>query len=232
MRDNVSFSLVKFFIIFRHWARMFRPPHFFSAWLSKFDSPPPLEHFENKKFFKKKSSLRFRTWKETSSALCEKHSRRGCQPQSTSSQGSFGGKYFIENVFFCLFFGPWLKHSRFLSDKIQSGYQYAFYVSIKEFGREQKGKLIENFSNLEENSAPVLSKHQFTCSWEQFERKIFLETISIFKNLRLLSGKKFGFCQKWFGLVVEFSFYVSIAKIWDKDLGWTFFQTLIRKSSV
>ena len=139
MRDNVSFSLVKFFIIFRHWARMFRSPHFFSAWLSKFHSPPPLEHFEHKNYLKKKSSLRFRTWKETFSALCEKHSRRGCQPQSTSSQGSFGGKYFIENVFFSvILFGPWLKHSRFLSEKFQPGYQYAFYVSKKRVWKRTK----------------------------------------------------------------------------------------------
>ena len=103
MRDNVSFSLVKFFIIFRHWARMFRSPHFFSAWLSKFHSPPPLEHFEHKNYLKKKSSLRFRTWKETFSALCEKHSRRGCQPQSTSSQGSFGENTLLK-MFFSVFF--------------------------------------------------------------------------------------------------------------------------------
>ena len=38
---------------------MFRPPHFFSAWLSKFHSPPPLEHFEHKKFLKKKDFLSF-----------------------------------------------------------------------------------------------------------------------------------------------------------------------------
>ena len=104
MRDNVSFSLVNFFIIFRHWAGMFRPPHFFSAWLSKFHSPPPVEHFEYKKFLKKKSSFRFRLWKETFSALCEKHSRRGCQPQSTSSQGSFGRKILYWKRFFLSFF--------------------------------------------------------------------------------------------------------------------------------
>ena len=38
-----------------------------------------------KNFWKKKSSFRFRTWKETFSALCKRHSRRGCQPNSTSS---------------------------------------------------------------------------------------------------------------------------------------------------
>ena len=106
MRDNVSFSIVNFFIIFRHWAGMFRPPHFFFAWLSKFHSPPPLEHFEQKNFLKKKEfpsisdmggnvfSIVWKTFQARLPATIYKFTKK------------FRGKILYWNCFFLTFFWP------------------------------------------------------------------------------------------------------------------------------
>ena len=149
----------------------------------------------------------------------------------------FTRKFWEENTllktfFSFIFFGPWLKHSRVLSDKIQSGYQYAFYVSLKEFGREQKETLKENFSNLEEKSPPVLSKFQFTCSWEQFERKNFLKQFQFSKIFVYWAEKSSAFVKSDLAEWWKLHSTGPLEKHGDKDLGWFFFRTLNKNSSV
>ena len=75
-----------------------------------------------------------------------------------------------------------------------------------------------------------------TTSIHMFMRTVwtekFFETISIFKNIRILSGKKLGFCQNWFGRVVKLHSTCPLEKHGDKYLGWIFFRTLNKNSSV
>ena len=179
LRDNVSFSLVKLFIIFRHWAGMFRPPLFFSAWLSRFHSPPPLEHFEHKKFLDKKRFPFVFGHGRKPFQHCVKNIpgevvRHNLQIHKEVFFGGGGELYWKR--FFCHFIWTMIKtFSVFVrKNSIRLSILHTKCLG-KNLEEKKSGCWKKSFQLCEEKFPQVLSKLQFTCSWEQFERKNFLK---------------------------------------------------------
>ena len=160
---------------------MFRSPHFFSAWLSKFHSPPPLEHFEHKKFLKKKDFLSFSETEENVFSIVLKTCQARLSDTINKFTRKFWGENFIENVLFCHFIWTMIETFSVFVGQNSIGLSICILRVKKECGRKQKGTLKEIFWNLEEKSPPGLSQLQFTCSWEQFGRKNFLKQFQFSK---------------------------------------------------
>ena len=196
MRDNVSFSLVNFLIIFRHWAGLFRPPHFFSAWLSNFHSPPPLEHFEHKKFLgKKKVPFVFRHGGKRFQHCVKNIPGEVVKATIYKFTGKSGGQITLLKAFFSVtLFGPWSEVFRFLCEKYQSAYQYCILRVTRRNWKRRKWTLKEKVSNLEEKLPPVGQNfnsyvHENSLNGKYFWNNFTFYTFSYSKRkkVRLLS---------------------------------------------
>ena len=139
---------------------------------------------------------------------------------------------FNESFFSVILFGPRSKLFRFLSETIQSGYQYYILRANGRICKRKKQTLNEKLSTLWRKIPAEFVK----TSIHMFMRTVwtgeFLETISIFKHNRTLSDKNLAFVKIDLTELWRLPSTCPLEKLGDKDLGWIFFQKLNKKSSV
>ena len=121
---------------------------------------------------------------------------------------------FIESIFSVILLGPWSKPFPFLSETIQSGYQYCIIRANRKILEEKKINVEKKFSTLWRKISAGFVKTSFHMFMRTVWAEEFFETTSIIKCIRTLS-EKIQFLSK----MIWPSCGICILRVYCKNLG-------------